>query len=170
MLIRLYLILFYREVVLTQGHDGSADYWAYGVLVYELLCGGTPFEGKNQQRTFEKIVHSQKYLSFPGGFDPHSKSLIRKLLHPNPALRLGALQNGFDDIKTHAFFTTQGVNFNKLLAQEITMPYIPKEFTPNPSKLTSSDIEPIDLEVEAKARVEKDFGEFFNQLLDAELE
>ena len=43
------------EVVLTQGHDKSADYWALGTLVYEMLVGGTPFESVNQKRTFEKV-------------------------------------------------------------------------------------------------------------------
>lgn len=66
------------ELVLTQGHDKSADYWAFGALIYELLCGHTPFESSNQQRTFEKIVHSQKHLAFPPEFDPHGKSLIRR--------------------------------------------------------------------------------------------
>ncbi len=107
--------------MLTQGHDRSADYWAFGVLVFELLCRHTPFEGRNQQRTFEKIVHSQKHLNFPPGFDPHCKSLIRRLLHPNAALRLGALQNGFDDIRSHAFFVMQNVDFDKLLTQEVAM-------------------------------------------------
>ena len=114
-----------REVVLTQGHDRSADYWAFGVLIYELLCRHTPFEGRSQQRTFEKIVHSTKHLTFPSRFDPHCKSLIRRLLHHNPALRLGALQNGFDDIRSHAFFAMQNVDFDKLQSQEVVM-----EFTP----------------------------------------
>lgn len=93
-------------MVLTKGHDKSVDYWAIGVLVYELLCGCTPFESSSQPETFKKIVQSQRYLGFPPKFDPHAKSLIRKLLHPNAGLRLGALQSGFLDIKDHPFFVT----------------------------------------------------------------
>ena len=96
------------EVVMTQGHDKSADFWSLGILLYEMLCGQTPFEGRNQQRTFEKIVQSSKFLSFPKNFDSHAKSLIRKFLHLNASLRLGALQSGFDGIKEHAFFITEG--------------------------------------------------------------
>ena len=83
-----FFMFYCRELVLTQGHDKSADYWAYGVLLYEIINSRTPFESGNQQRTFEKIVHSQKHLSFPNEFNPHCKSLIRRLLHPNAALRL----------------------------------------------------------------------------------
>jgi len=53
---------------------------ALGILFYELLCGHTPFEGRNQQRTFEKIVQSGKYLGFPKNFDAHAKSMV-KIIH-----------------------------------------------------------------------------------------
>jgi serine/threonine protein kinase len=119
--------------VLTQGHDGAADLWAYGVVLYELMCGTTPFSGRNQQRTFEKIVHSQKHLQFQQVFDSHGKSLIRRLLHPNASLRIGCLQNGFKDIKDHAFFLTQNIDFNKLLHKDILISFIPSSTSPTAS-------------------------------------
>lgn len=167
------LCLCSREIVLTQGHDKSADYWAYGCLLYELMCKQTPFEGRNQQRTFEKIVHSQKYLTFPGGFDVHCKSLIRRLLHPNAALRLGALQNGVEDIRTHAFFAIQNIDFDKLLAQEIPMEYVP---LPPPDSAafvpSGEDAEGFNLEIERTAIVDSSFEEFFGNLhrLDASID
>lgn len=155
------------EVVLTQGHDKSADYWAFGVLIYEMLCGHTPFEGRNQQRTFEKIVHSQKYLQFQPGFDPHCKSFIRKLLHPNPSLRLGALQNGFGDIKDHAFFTTNALKWDDLLSQKITMPFIPPQYTP--STADKSDVEMIDLDFEKTVQVKNNYAEYFDNLTSVDV-
>lgn len=136
-----------RELVLSQGHDRSVDYWAFGCLLYELLCGHTPFESSSQQRTFEKIVHSQKYLTFPANFDPHCKSLIRRLLHPNSALRIGALQNGIDDIKTHAFFTMSNVPFQLMLRKEVLMPYAPP-LTIVGTSVASNNIEMLDVEFE----------------------
>lgn len=111
---------------MTQGHDNSADFWAFGVLIYELLCGHTPFAGRNQQRTFEKIVHSTKFLTFPAKFDSHAKSLIRRLLHPNPSLRIGCLQNGCEDVKEHAFFISQNVEFQALINRTCEVSYKPK--------------------------------------------
>jgi serine/threonine protein kinase len=115
------------EIVLTQGHDKSADYWAFGILLFELLCGYTPFTANNQKRMFEKIVASQKSLQFPPKFDSHAKSLIRRLLHPNASLRIGILQNGANDVKEHAFFSTQRVDFVKLYKKEITPPFVSVE-------------------------------------------
>ena len=113
------------EIVLTQGHDKTADFWALGVLMYELLCKRTPFDGRNQQRVFEKIVHSQKFLAFPSKFDPHCKSMIRRLLHKSAGLRLGALQHGYKDLKQYTFFETNNINFNNILNKEIKMEFIP---------------------------------------------
>lgn len=134
--------------MLSQGHDKSVDYWAYGCLLYELICGHTPFEATSQQRTFEKIVHSQKYLNFPPAFDPHCKSLIRRLLHPNAALRLGSLQNGIDDIKTHAFFAMSGIVFDDLLQQKYTMPYIPPLDVASSASISSGQIDFLDVDFE----------------------
>lgn len=151
---------------MTQGHDKSADYWAFGILIYELLCGHTPFEGRNQQRTFEKIVHSQKHLTFPSAFESHCKSFIRRLLHPNPALRLGALQNGFKDIHSHAFFTTHSLNFESILNEELPMPYVPNESSLSSSSAVDGaiDVDTIDFDDEEHATVEDDYSEYFDSL------
>ena len=55
------------EIVLSRGHDKAVDYWACGILIYEMLCGTTPFEADSQQETFERIVYSQRYLRCVGG-------------------------------------------------------------------------------------------------------
>lgn len=161
---------------MTQGHDKSIDYWAYGILLYELLVGHTPFESSNQQRTFEKIVHSQKHLQFPSSFDSHARSLIRKLLTPNPSLRLGALQNGINEIKNHAFFTMYNINYEDILERKIKMPYVPPTFnisnmggTSSSSSSSSNHIEQLDLEFERNVIVDNQYYEYFNDLGNPEL-
>jgi serine/threonine protein kinase/CRP-like cAMP-binding protein len=156
------------ELVLTQGHDKSVDYWAFGALIYELLCGHTPFEGSNQERIFEKIVHSQRHLAFPHDFNPHGKSLIRRLLHPNAALRIGALQNGIDDIKQHAFFAMQSLDFDGLLRQELQMPFIPPAFAPGSRRHHSLRAKDLDLELELSVG-EDEFSEYFADLSNPDL-
>ena len=133
-LFKLFVMLTAPEVILTQGHDRSVDFWAFGVLLFEMLCRRTPFVGKNQKRTFEKIVESQKYISFQKGFDAHGKFLLRKLLNPNPSIRLGCLRNGCNDVKNHAFFSD--IDFSNLVAGTEPMPYIP-----NPSDDITSELD-----------------------------
>jgi serine/threonine protein kinase len=117
------------EIVLSRGHDAGVDFWACGILIYEMLCGTTPFEAGSQQETFERIVYSQRYLRFPLGFDPHAKSLVRKLLESNAALRLGSLRGGVQDVKEHLFFSAGGLggtgDWEKLKRKGYAMEYKP---------------------------------------------
>ena len=118
------------EIILSRGHDRAVDYWACGILIYEMLCGATPFEARSQQETFERIVYSQRHLRFPLGFDPHAKSLIRKLLESNSALRLGSLRGGVEDIKEHLFFSAHCLNWDELYQRDIAMEYVPDQDCP----------------------------------------
>ena len=51
------------EVIKKSGHDASADWWALGVIMYELLCGYSPFHAENKPDIFKKI--SKKKPVFP---------------------------------------------------------------------------------------------------------
>ncbi|PWA61010.1 LOV domain-containing protein [Artemisia annua] len=51
------------EIITGAGHSSAIDWWAVGILLYEMLYGRTPFRGKNRQKTFANILH--KDLTFP---------------------------------------------------------------------------------------------------------
>ena len=112
--------------MLSKGHDKSADYWALGCLVYELLVGHTPFQHDNQQEIFKRIIQSTRYLHFPKAVDSGAVDLITKLLAANPAYRLGNLQGGADDIMNHVWFKKSKFDWNQLYAKKIKAPYAPK--------------------------------------------
>ena len=115
------------EVVLTQGHDKGVDYWSFGVIIYEMMTLRPPFSANSQRRIFEKIVHSHKHLHFPHHFDAHAKSLVRRLLHPNPGLRFGNVKDGASGIKEHAFFSGNKISFDELESRAHEAPFIPKD-------------------------------------------
>nr|AML76909.1 putative LOV domain-containing protein [Prumnopitys andina] len=91
------------EIITSTGHSSAVDWWALGILLYEMLYGRTPFRGKNRQKTFANILH--KDLTFSSSI-PASltvRQLIHALLHRDPANRLGS-NKGAIEIKQHPFF------------------------------------------------------------------
>ena len=126
------------ELVLSKGHNKSVDYWALGCLVYELLVGTTPFQDQQQPKIFEKIIHCDKHLHFPEDFDEDAKDLIRRLLTPNPALRLGALAGATQDIMDHRWYRAAHFSWTDLHARRIPAPFKP----PISDPLDSSNFDP----------------------------
>ena len=110
------------EIILNKGHGLSVDWWALGVLLYEMICGVDPFSGDSPMDTYENILEGK--VKFSSHFDDKSKSLIKHLLEPDLCKRYGNLKNGVNDIKNHLFF--KSMNWDKLLNEEIEAPYIPK--------------------------------------------
>ena len=47
------------ELLLGDSHDESVDWWALGVLMYEMLAGQPPFEADNEDDLFESILHDE---------------------------------------------------------------------------------------------------------------
>ena len=44
------------EIILNEGHDLAVDYWALGVLVYEMVVGTPPFYAEDPMEVYEKIL------------------------------------------------------------------------------------------------------------------
>ncbi len=110
------------EMILSKGHGLSVDWWAFGVLLYEIISGIDPFSDDEPLKIYENILGGK--IKFSSDFDDKSKSLIKHLLEPELSKRYGNLKNGVDDIKNHIFF--RSMNWDKLLRQEIEAPFIPK--------------------------------------------
>nr|AML78083.1 putative LOV domain-containing protein [Dioscorea villosa] len=91
------------EIITGAGHSSAIDWWALGILLYEMLYGRTPFRGKNRQRTFGNILN--KDLTFPSSIPVSlaARQLIHSLLQRDPADRLGS-STGANEIKQHPFF------------------------------------------------------------------
>lgn len=71
----------------TRGHGIPVDWWALGVLIYEMLAGLPPFFDETPYGIYQKILKGR--LRFPRGFDVKASDLVAKLLTMDPTRRLG---------------------------------------------------------------------------------
>ncbi|RRT81459.1 hypothetical protein B296_00012832 [Ensete ventricosum] len=96
------------EIIRGDGHGSAVDWWTFGVLLYELLFGRTPFKGPGNEETLANVVSQS--LKFPDNpsVSFHARDLIRSLLVKEPEGRLGSV-TGAAEIKQHPFF--DGLNW-----------------------------------------------------------
>ena len=112
------------EIILSKGHDKAVDYWSFGVLVYELLVGVSPFyeKGSSQSDLLRRIVLN-KYET-PDKLSVAAKELINRLLVRQQTVRLGNLSRGYRDIKDHEWFNK--IDFKHLVKKELSAPWVPR--------------------------------------------
>ncbi|CAB9496734.1 activated protein kinase catalytic subunit alpha-1 [Seminavis robusta] len=112
------------EIILSKGHNKGVDYWAFGILIYEMLVGQSPFYCNDQMRLFKKIVQGK--FAYPAS-RPVSKAaddLIQRLLQRHQSKRLGNLKGGHVDVQKHPWFSD--VDVKKLLKRELRAPWKPQ--------------------------------------------
>ncbi|XP_042500949.1 serine/threonine-protein kinase D6PK-like [Macadamia integrifolia] len=109
------------EIIKGNGHGSAVDWWTFGIFLYELLHGRTPFKGNGNRETLFNVVGQS--LKFPEGsnISNAAKDLIRGLLAKEPQQRLG-YKRGATEIKQHSFFE----NVNWALIRSTHPPDIPE--------------------------------------------
>mmetsp|Transcript_17961 Transcript_17961/g.54072 ORF Transcript_17961/g.54072 Transcript_17961/m.54072 type:complete len:422 (+) Transcript_17961:776-2041(+) len=114
------------EIISGAGHDKGVDWWSTGVLLYEQVCGITPFRSKDKS-ALKRMITQQK-LKFTKNADGYlsqeAKSLVRALLEKDPKKRLGHGPGGGRAVKAHPFF--RSINWAALEGRQIPSPYCPR--------------------------------------------
>lgn len=110
------------EIIQSDGHGKAADWWACGVLCYEMLVGYPPFFDETPYGIYEKILNG--HVHWPKSMDRLSKDLIKSFLNPDRTKRLGNMIGGPQDILDHPWF--RGVDWGALERREIHAPIIPR--------------------------------------------
>ncbi|RQM19491.1 hypothetical protein B5M09_004589 [Aphanomyces astaci] len=109
-----------------KGHDKAVDYWALGVLIYELIAGTVPFFADDPMQVYSLVLTGN--IKFPVHFRYKAIrtciDLVQKLLAQNPVRRLGNLKHGVGDIINHRWFS--GYDWDGLLKHKLTPPIIPQ--------------------------------------------
>ena len=106
-------------------YNKSVDWYALGVLIFEMLSGLPPFHEPDISPVvlYEKIAQGPACIKWPA-FNAHATDLILKFMERDPSKRFGNLAHGAGDVFAHPWFAE--VDWKKLLNREITAPYLPK--------------------------------------------
>ncbi|KAL5704473.1 Serine/threonine-protein kinase AGC1-7 [Ranunculus cassubicifolius] len=132
------------EIIRGEGHGSAVDWWTFGIFLFELLHGTTPFKGNGNRATLFNVVGQP--LRFPDtpNVSLVARDLIRGLLVKDPQKRI-AYKRGATEIKQHPFF--EGVNW--ALIRGTMPPHVPdpvdfsqyatKEATQMEKKVAESD-------------------------------
>ncbi|XP_062865481.1 cAMP-dependent protein kinase catalytic subunit PRKX [Trichomycterus rosablanca] len=110
------------EVIQSKGHGQAVDWWALGILIFEMLAGYPPFFDDNPFGIYQKILAGK--LEFPRHLDFYVKDLIKKFLVIDRARRLGNMKNGAEDVKKHRWFKT--IDWEAVPNRKLKPPIVPK--------------------------------------------
>lgn len=150
------------EILRGEDYSFSVDWWALGVLMYEMLAGRSPFDigvysespdQNTEDYLFQVIL--EKPIRIPRSLSVKACNILKGFLNKNPVERLGCHPDtGFQDIFHHPFF--KSVDWQLLEQKQVTPPYKPRveterdlanfppEFTDEPVQLTPDDAKVID--------------------------
>jgi protein kinase A len=115
------------EIILSHGYDKSVDNWSFGVLVFEMITGYSPFYEPNidQMSVFKRILNGA--YSFPSSpsfeVSVEVTDLIKKILVLNPSFRLGSLAGGNYDIREHPWL--ENFPTSQMITKQIKAPWKP---------------------------------------------
>ena len=151
------------EVMRGLNHTGSVDYFAVGVIAYELMLGKRPYYGKNRKEIKEQMMIKQVFLdedNIPVGWSQFAADFINRLLLRKDVNRLGY----FNDLEVKRHPWLSDINFEDLVNYKIVAPFIPKKNNDNYDKKYCEEIEEIGIDTNIRYeefRNNKRYSEIF---------
>ncbi|CAE1271587.1 PRKCE [Acanthosepion pharaonis] len=113
------------EILQELEYDASVDWWALGVLMYEMMAGQPPFEADNEDDLFESILHDD--VLYPVWLTKEAVSILKGFMSKNPARRLGCVKSHGEEraILVHPFFHEK-IDWDALEQRKVKPPFKPK--------------------------------------------
>eukprot|EP00038_Savillea_parva_P014596 m.11497 g.11497 ORF g.11497 m.11497 type:complete len:824 (+) comp2848_c0_seq1:174-2645(+) len=134
------------EMIDNRGHGLAVDWWAMGVMIFELLAGYRPFSARSEDDVCFKIVNGEYAFPSVPEFTPTEQVVVRDLLHETPDSRLGATKYGPSEVRSHRFFA--GMNWQRMRDRSAPSPLLS---LPDRKPMAPSDNDKIQLHMGAGA-------------------
>lgn len=110
------------EILLDKKYGRAVDWWAFGVLIYQMLLQQSPFRGEDEDEIYDAILADEPL--YPIHMPRDSVSILQKLLTREPELRLGSGPRDASEIMDQPFFKT--INWDDIYNKRIEPPYKPQ--------------------------------------------
>ena len=110
------------EILLDKKYGRAVDWWAFGVLIYQMLLQQSPFRGEDEDEIYDAILADEPL--YPIHMPRDSVSILQKLLTREPELRLGSGPTDAQEIMSHAFF--RNVNWEDIYHKRVAPPFVPQ--------------------------------------------
>ncbi|KAM9772538.1 protein kinase C theta type isoform 1-T1 [Syngnathus typhle] len=111
------------EILLGQKYNRSVDWWSFGVLLYEMLIGQSPFHGRDEEELFQSVRTDDP--AYPRWLTRDAKDILIKLFVREPEERLGVV----GDVRQHAFFGA--TDWKALEQRKVPPPFKPTLTSPS---------------------------------------
>merc|ERR1712216_174064 len=106
------------EIIQSKGHGKAVDWWALGILIFEMLAGYPPFYSDDRMQLYQTILSGK--IEFPRHFKKEARDLISRLLTADLSRRIGNLKGGGAEIRAHPWF--KGFDWEALVNRQMTSP------------------------------------------------
>lgn len=110
------------EILKGHRYNSSVDWWSFGVLLYEMLIGQSPFHGDDEDDLFHSICHDTPH--YPRWISKEAASVLSLLFERNPVERLGMPGCPKGNLRDQPFY--KSIDWNKVESRQMEPPFKPK--------------------------------------------
>ena len=114
------------EILCNQNHTYSIDYYAVGIIAYELAYGHRPYIGRSKHEVKQLILTQQAHIDYdelPNGYQDEAADFINQLIQRKPKNRLG--KDSIFELINHPWL--KDFNWEELKEKKMKAHYIPKQ-------------------------------------------
>lgn len=114
------------QILLDKKYGRAVDWWAFGVLIYQMLLQQSPFRGEDEDEIYDAILSDEPL--YPIQMPRDSVSILQKLLTREPDQRLGSGPTDAQEVMSQPFF--RNINWDDIYHKRVQPPFLPQIKSP----------------------------------------